>query len=61
MYNHNVSGPLAQLRIGQDPIDQNVSLLEKNVTLESVYPRKQSAIDLKLVVSNQEDHIKVWS
>jgi hypothetical protein len=29
---HNVSGPLVQLRIGQDPVDQNVSLLEKNAT-----------------------------
>ena len=65
-------------------VDQNFSLLEKNVTsrsqqvvtasyqqqglsteygeqLESVYPGKQSVITLKLVVSNQEDHIKVWS
>jgi hypothetical protein len=28
---HNVSGPLAQLRIGQDPVGQNIPLLEKNV------------------------------
>ena len=64
-------------------VDQNFSLLEKNVTsrsqqvvtasyqqqglsteygeqLESVYPGKQSVITLKLVVSNQEDHIKIW-
>ena len=26
---HNVTGPLAQLRIGQDPVDQNVSLLKE--------------------------------
>ena len=29
---HNVSGPLSQLRIGQYPVVQNLSLLEKNVT-----------------------------
>jgi hypothetical protein len=63
------------ITIGQVPVNQNVSLLEKNVTsgsqqvvttsyqqqglsteygeqLESAYPRKQSAINLKLVVSN---------
>ena len=68
----------------QISVDQNVSLLETNVTsgsqqvvsasyqqqvlsteyggqLESAYPRKQSAINLRLVVSDQEDHIKVWS
>ena len=32
---HRVSGPLAQLSIGQDPVDQTFSLLEKNVTLGS--------------------------
>ena len=32
---HRVSGPLAQLSIGQDPVDQAFSLLEKNVTLGS--------------------------
>jgi hypothetical protein len=80
---HNDSGPLAQLRIGQYPVVQNLSLLEKNVTseskqvvttsyrqqglsteyreqLDSVYPRKQSVINLKLVVYNQEDLITVW-
>jgi hypothetical protein len=29
--------------------------------LESVYPHKQSSINLKLVVLNQEDQIEVWS
>ena len=70
--------------LGQDPVDQNVSLQEKNVTLgsqqvvtasyqqqvlsteygeelKSVYLRKQSAIHLKPVVSNQKDDIKVWN
>jgi hypothetical protein len=79
-----LQGPLSQIRICQHPVDQNVLLLEKNVTsgshqvvtafyqqqglsteygeqLESAYPHKQSTINLKLVVSNQEDHIKVWS
>ena len=73
-----------QLRIGQDPVGQDFSLLERNVAsgsqqvvtasyqhqelsteyveqLESIYPCKQSAINLMFVVSYQEDHIKVWS
>ena len=29
--------------------------------LESVYPHKQSARNLKRVVSNQEDQMEVWS
>jgi len=35
--------------------------IEYGEQLESVYPRKQSAINFKLVFSIQEDHIKVWS